>query len=100
MKAALRIAIITMFALSIALAALAQHCTQTNLVSNTAAIAEVTDPQLVNACGLARTSSSVWWVVNNGTGLVTLYNGPGAKQSLVVNLLNPWTLAAAAPGHR
>ena len=86
MKTALRITIITTFALSIGAAALAQHYTQTKLVSNTPGIAEVTDPQLVNPWGLARTSSSVWWVADNGTGFVTLYNGPGAKQSLVVTI--------------
>jgi hypothetical protein len=99
MKAARRIAIITVFALSIALAALAQHY----LVSITAGIAEVTAAQLVNAWGLARTSSSVWWVVDNGTVLVTLYNGPGAKQPLVVTIpladpTNPKTATGSPTG--
>jgi uncharacterized protein (TIGR03118 family) len=86
MKTALRLTIITAFLLSIGAAALAQHYTQTKLVSNTSGVAEVTDPQLVNPWGLARTSSSVWWVADNGTGFATLYNGPGAKQSLVVTI--------------
>jgi uncharacterized protein (TIGR03118 family) len=86
MKTVLRIAFIMAFVLSIGAAAFAQHYKQTNLVSNTSGVAEVTDPQLVNPWGLTRTSGSAWWVADNGTGLVTLYNGPGAKQSLVVTV--------------
>jgi uncharacterized protein (TIGR03118 family) len=62
--------------------ALAQHYTQTNLVSdlanvNGAAVA-VQDPNLKNAWGLARSASSPWWVNNAGTGTSTLYKGTGA----------------------
>ena len=64
----------------------AQHYTQTNLVSNTSGVAPVTDPQLINPWGLSRSSSSPWWISDNGTGLSTLYNGPGAKQALVVTI--------------
>ena len=46
--------------------------------------APVTDPQLINPWGLSRASGSPWWVSDNGTGLSTLYNGAGAKQSLIV----------------
>jgi uncharacterized protein (TIGR03118 family) len=86
MKAVLRIIVGTTFALTAVGAAFAQHYEQANLVSNTSGAAEVTDPQLINAWGLARSSGSAWWVADNGTGLVTLYNGPGAKQSLVVTI--------------
>ena len=64
----------------------AQHYAQTNLVSNTSGVAPVTDPQLVNPWGLSRSSSSPWWISDNATGLSTLYNGAGAKQSLVVTI--------------
>jgi uncharacterized protein (TIGR03118 family) len=64
----------------------AQHYTQTNLVSNTSGVAPVTDPQLINPWGLSRSSSSPWWILDNGTGLSTLYNGAGAKQSLIVTI--------------
>jgi hypothetical protein len=64
----------------------AQHYTQTNLVSNTSGVAPVTDPQLVNPWGLSRSSGSVWWISDNATGLSTLYNGAGAKQSLFVTI--------------
>jgi uncharacterized protein (TIGR03118 family) len=94
MKTVLRIVVYSAFALAIGAAAFAQHYTQTNLVSNSSGVAEVTDPQLVNAWGLARTSGSAWWVADNATGFATLYNGPGVKQSLVV------TIPAADPTNK
>ncbi|PYY16865.1 MAG: TIGR03118 family protein [Acidobacteria bacterium] len=63
-----------------------QDYTQTNLVSNTAGVAPVTDPQLINPWGLSRASGSPWWISDEAAGLSTLYNGPGAKQSLVVTI--------------
>ena len=73
-------------ALSTSSAAFAQHYTQTNLDANVTGPAESADPQLVNAWGLARSSGSAWWVSDEGKGVATLYNGPGAKQSLVVTI--------------
>jgi len=73
-------------ALALPAAAFAQHYTQTNLVSNVSGVAPVTDPQLINPWGLSRGSASPWWVSDAGTGLSTLYNGAGAKQSLVVTI--------------
>jgi len=58
--------------------ALAQHYTQTNLVSDLANMAPVTDPNLKNPWGLTRSSGSPWWVGNNNSGTSTLYNGTGA----------------------
>lgn len=72
-------------------AVFAQHYQQTNLVSDIPGMAEFTDPDLVNPWGLISSATSPWWVANNGTGLSTLYNGAGVKQSLVVTV-------AAAPG--
>src|SRR5438046_489633 len=63
-----------------------QQYTQTNLVSNTAGNAPVTDPQLVNPWGLSRSSGSPWWISDNATGFSTLYNGAGAKLSLIVTV--------------
>jgi uncharacterized protein (TIGR03118 family) len=66
--------------------AFAQHYTQTNLVSNVSGVAPVTDPQLINAWGLSRGSGSPWWVSDQATGFSTLYDGTGAKQSLIVTI--------------
>src|SRR5262249_924892 len=38
------------------------------------------DPNLVNAWGIAASSSSPWWVANNHTDTSTLYNGDGVAQ--------------------
>src|SRR5271165_5188751 len=63
-----------------------QQYTQTNLVSGQAGVAQILDSDLVNAWGLSRSSSSPWWVSNNGTGKVTLYAGLGDKERLVVTV--------------
>jgi uncharacterized protein (TIGR03118 family) len=63
-----------------------QHYLQTNLVADTPGIAPVTDPNLVNPWGLARSSGSPWWAGDNGPGLATLYDGTGKIQSLVVTI--------------
>jgi uncharacterized protein (TIGR03118 family) len=63
-----------------------QHYTQTNLVSNASGVAPVTDPQLINPWGISRGSGSPWWVSDNATGFSTLYDGAGAKQSLIVTI--------------
>jgi uncharacterized protein (TIGR03118 family) len=54
----------------------AQHYTQTNLVSNIAGQAPVTDPNLQNPWGLVASPSgtSPWWVSDNNNGLSTLYS--------------------------
>src|SRR3984957_13889995 len=86
MKTFLSLATATSLLLSVGSLANAQHYTQVNLVANTSGIAPVTDPNLVNPWGLSRTSSSPWWVSDNGTGLSTLYNGAGAINPLVVTI--------------
>jgi uncharacterized protein (TIGR03118 family) len=65
----------------------AQHYTQKDLVSDQSGMASVTDPNLVNPWGLARSSTSPWWTANNGSGTSTLYNGnTGAALSLIVTV--------------
>jgi uncharacterized protein (TIGR03118 family) len=86
MKPLLRIVTALSLASSLGAAAFGQHYKQTNLISNTSGNAEGTDSDLVNPWGLSRTSGSAWWVADNLTGVATLYNGPGAKQSLVVTI--------------
>jgi len=67
--------------------AAAQFYTQHNLVSDGAVPADLTDPELVNAWGLVSSTTSPWWVSDNGTGLSTLYNGnTGAKVALTVTV--------------
>ncbi len=54
--------------------------TQTNLVTS------ATDPDLINPWGISFSSSSPFWVSDNGTGKATLYNSNGVKQGLVVTM--------------
>jgi uncharacterized protein (TIGR03118 family) len=85
-KMLLRLASTTALLLCMGVVSFGQRYTQTNLVSNAPGLAPVTDPQLVNAWGLSRGSGSPWWVSDEATGLSTLYNGAGAKQSLIVTI--------------
>src|SRR2546423_11841715 len=56
----------------------------TPLVSDVPGAAAVTDPNLVNAWGLARSAMSPWWVADNATKKATLYNSAGAINSPLV----------------
>jgi len=58
----------------------------TNLVSDEPGEAPLIDPKLVNAWGIAASSTSPWWVANNGTDSSTLYTGAGAKVGLEVDV--------------
>src|SRR5581483_5417171 len=51
-----------------------------NLVSDQAGMADHTDPNLVNAWGIAASSTSPWWVNDNGMDVSTLYDGNGVAQ--------------------
>jgi uncharacterized protein (TIGR03118 family) len=86
MKVLLRFSAATALTLVLAVFGMAQNYNQTNLVSNSVGVAPVTDPQLINSWGISRGSGSPWWVSDNQTGLSTLYNGVGAKQSLIVTI--------------
>jgi len=86
MKALLRFTTSITVALLMGVASFGQHYTETNLVSSAAGVASVTDPEFINTWGLARSSDSVWWISENVTGVVALYNGAGMKQSLAVTI--------------
>ena len=58
---------------------------QTNLVSDISGLAATTDPNLVNPWGISHSTTSPFWISDNGTGVSTLYNGAGAKQDVLMN---------------
>ena len=61
----------------------------TNLVSNQTGVAQVTDPDLVNAWGISASATSPIWVSDNGTDVATLYSisgGTVSKVSLTVSV--------------
>ena len=74
--------------------------TVTNLVSNMPGAAPLTDADLVNGWGLARSDTSPWWVADNGPdpdhSKSTLYTGSGAKIALTVDVLGGPTGAVFA----
>jgi uncharacterized protein (TIGR03118 family) len=51
--------------------------TVTPLVSDVPGAAPVTDPNVENAWGLARSSTSPWWIADNGTDKTSVYTGAG-----------------------
>jgi uncharacterized protein (TIGR03118 family) len=68
------------------LPAAAGTVSQTNLVSDGATPAAVTDPNLKNPWGISYSPTGAFWVSDNATGLTTLYDGTGAIQNLVVTI--------------
>jgi uncharacterized protein (TIGR03118 family) len=57
---------------------------QTNLVSNTAGVANTTDTQLKNPWGLSILPGQDFWVANNNDGTSTLYDAQGNKDTALV----------------
>jgi uncharacterized protein (TIGR03118 family) len=51
---------------------------QTNLVSDIPGLAQVPDPNLVNAWGISFGSTTPIWISDNGTGLATVYTVPAS----------------------
>ena len=56
--------------------------TVTPLVSDQPGVAPTTDPNLVNAWGLARGATSPWWVADNEADKTTVYNSVGVLQMI------------------
>ena len=56
------------------------------LASDQPGVALSTDPQLVNAWGIAASPTSPFWIGSNGSGVSELYNAAGVKQALVVSI--------------
>lgn len=84
MKTLLRFIVGAALTLMMGAVCFGQQYTRINLVSNTAGAARLTDPQLINPWGMSRGPSSAWWISDHRTGFSTVYNGAGAKQSLIV----------------
>jgi uncharacterized protein (TIGR03118 family) len=71
---------------------------QENLFSDQPGVAQMTDPQLVNAWGMSRGPNTPVWVSDNGADVTTLYNGavPGNPESPVAKVLTV-TIPGGAP---
>lgn len=75
-----------------------------NLVSDQAGRADHTDPDLVNAWGLAALPTGPWWIADNGTDMATVRDATGAAfppppaTPLAVQVKSEPTGAVANPG--
>src|SRR6266542_6568209 len=84
---AIAVLVVALFAAAPLGAAEGNNYTVTPLVSDQPGVAPVVDPDLVNAWGLAASSTSPWWVADNETSVSTLYNGTtGQKVPLPVTV--------------
>lgn len=76
---------------------------QTNLVSDLPGVAAVQDPNLVNSWGMTESQGSPFWISDNGSGLATLYQVPGANSApvsinpLAVHIPTPVSPTGGAP---
>lgn len=72
-----------------------------DLVSDIDGVGNFTDPNLVNPWGLGFSSTSPFWVADNGAGVSTLYNGSGQAfpmaAPLVVTIPSPTKSTGGAP---
>jgi uncharacterized protein (TIGR03118 family) len=66
-------------------AAYGQYYQNRFLVKNSGTAKHI-DPDMVNAWGLVYGPGGPFWLADQGTGLSTLYDGTGVKQSLVVTI--------------
>jgi hypothetical protein len=71
---------------------------QTNLVSDLPGVAQIQDPNLVNAWGVSFGPTSPFWISDNGTGLATLYSVPGSGPPSVSKLGLTATIPPTAGG--
>jgi uncharacterized protein (TIGR03118 family) len=62
---------------------------QTDLVSDIAGLATITDPELQNPFGISHSSTSPFWVSNNVTNTATLYAVTGSTTVTKVNINPP-----------
>src|SRR5437870_1512035 len=85
LAAAIAVGAIAVFGVAGAGAAGSKIFNPQNLVTDSSTFtAVVTDAALLNPWGLSATTTSPWWVANNGSNTSTLYNGAGTKSTTVV----------------
>jgi uncharacterized protein (TIGR03118 family) len=62
---------------------------QTDLVSDIAGLATITDPELMNPWGISHSSGSPFWISNNDTNTTTLYAVTGSTNVTKTNINPP-----------
>ncbi len=86
---------------AVTFAATLDSFSQSNLTSDLPGVAQTTDPLLVNPWGIVASSSSPFWIADNGSGMSTVYNGAGQPfptgSPLVVGIPGPGNTGSGAP---
>jgi uncharacterized protein (TIGR03118 family) len=67
---------------------------QTDLVSDIAGLAAITDPSLINPWGVSHTATSPFWTSNQGTNTATLFAVTGSTNVAKVNINPPFGFVA------
>jgi uncharacterized protein (TIGR03118 family) len=62
---------------------------QHNLVSDQPGMADLTDPNLVNAWDIAISATSPFWISANGTGLAPVYSTASATVTIAIAAIHP-----------
>src|SRR5580765_4834448 len=70
---------------------------QTNLVSDIPGLATITEPTLVNPWGVSRTTTSPFWISDQGANLTNLWSVIGPTTVTKVTAVNPPTGNIAIP---
>src|SRR6266478_2633623 len=70
---------------------------QTNLVSDISGLATITDSSLVNPWGVSRTTTSPFWISDQGTNTTNLWSVTGPTTVAKVTAVNPPTGNIAIP---
>src|SRR5579863_3923240 len=74
---------------------------QHNLIADTAGVADLTDPNLVNPWAIAESASSPFWISDNGTGLATVYSTSATATISIASLkvtIPPGASSGTIPG--
>src|SRR5260370_5679632 len=70
---------------------------QVNLVSDIPGLATITEPELVNPCGVSHSTTSPFWTSNQGTSTTTLFAVTDRTNVTKVTAVNPPTGNIAIP---
>ena len=73
---------------------------QTDLVSDIPGLATITDASLVNPWGVSRTTTSPFWISDQGTNLTNLWSVVGPTTVTKMTAVNPPTGNIAIPTFR
>src|SRR5271169_1256768 len=74
---------------------------QHKLIADSAGVADLTDPNLVNPWGISESATSPFWISDNGTGLATVYSTSATATITIASLkatIPPGAASGTVPG--